>query len=170
MIEHTYLFFWLALASSWMMSSPPLTVPKESAVYLSPLPFNSGAASKQPTSPATFFFLGPIQCPKKQQPPPCTTHQSSSHPSSKPAPTPPPVKSGLYFNHPFFQHLGWMIGLEREGKGCKAVVKYRTLNPKKVCLFSPHLCCTMSPHKFKNEHKVVENHFFSFFYPDGQGL
>lgn len=124
-----------------LSSTAWLTDPKQSALCFNLHAFNSGEAPSSPflnhpTSPAIFFW-GPTQCPENNNHPP---PQSS-------ATSPPPVTSdpGLYFNHPFLQHLGWLIGFEREGKGCEA--KFRTLNPKKVCLFFPHLFCTLSPCK-----------------------
>lgn len=47
----------------------------------------------------------------------------------------------LYFNHPFLQHLSWMIGLERVGKRCKATLNLETwIHKAKKFVCSPHIC------------------------------
>lgn len=84
--------------------------------------------------PFFFFFLGTAQCPKKQQPPPGPPHQKLILVTTRPTTHSQLLTSG-YFHHPFLRHLCWLIGFDREEKGCK--VKFRTLNPKKKSLLSP---------------------------------
>jgi len=127
-----------------------------------PCAFNSGAAHKK-NPPFYFhepshlfchvFSPRPNTMPKGTTPPPHPPRTPHPIAAATWLPAHPPLTSdlGIYFNHPFLQHLGWVIGLEREGEGCMSVVKFRALYPQKVY---PHLWCTKSLCEYE---RVLEN-------------